>query len=191
MNKSRKKMTGYTLLEIVIAMAIMSAVMGMIYMIYGSGKDLYETKVYQTDLQAQARQAMDFMVKELRQATRTSSHNPSPDLSIPSAPNNKQVQFYLPEMVNGTAVMDTGELDWDTNNMIRYQYIPGQKELRRNDGGNLTTLCRDVTDVRFFDTTLDPSLGLQEIKIVLSLSKTTPRQHTISLNLTSLVRLRN
>ncbi|MFA5038339.1 MAG: prepilin-type N-terminal cleavage/methylation domain-containing protein [Candidatus Omnitrophota bacterium] len=183
---------GFTLIEIVISTAILTGILAMVYMIYGSGKDLYETKIYQTDMQAQGRLAMDGMTRELRLATRTSTQNPSPNAVIPSSPNNKQIHFYLPRMANGTAVLDTdGDLEWDTNNMIRYQYVPGQKELRRNEGGNPVVLARNVTDVQFFDTGIDPSLGLQELKIILSLTRTTPRQRVINLNLTSIVRLRN
>lgn len=189
----RKRRNGLTLIEILVATVISTVVIAMIYAIYQSGNDLWETKRYQTDLQAAARLALNEMAAELKEATRTSTQNPSPNLSIPSQPNNKDITFCLPGDKDGNGLITdaNGLIEWITNNPIQYQYIPGQKKLRRLEGGQQRILSNDVTDVQFIDNGIDSSLYLTELKIILTLTKTTPRQRTLSITQSARVRLRN
>lgn len=186
-------MRGFTLFEILVASVIFVMVMGISYSIYISGYDAWDTAVYQTDLQAQARLALNFMVQELRNATRTSTQNPSPNLSIPSTPNNKTMMFYLPEDKDGDGLItdSNGQIEWNTSDAIHYQYIPGLKVLRRLEKGVQRIFAQDVSDVQFIDMDIDSSLHMDELRIVLSLNKTTPRQRNISITLSSIVALRN
>lgn len=190
----QKNNSGFTLVEVLVATTILIMVVGIMYGIYSAGQDIWEAARYQADLQAQARRAMDFMVSELRNTTRTSTQNPSPNISIPSKPNNKELFFYLPEYdeINARPVLNAnGNMKWATNNQIKYQYIPGQRELRRLEKGQHRILARDVSNVEFIDRSIDSSLFINEVNIILTLNKTTPRQKNISVTLTSTVRLRN
>ena len=189
----QKADTGFTLIEILVASVIFILALGIIYNTYFSGLDIWEVGRYQAELQAQARIALNYMVSELRNATRTSTQNPSPNLSIPSVPNNKNMAFYLPHDLDddGFITDANGDIEWETSNRIEYQYIPGQKELRRLEKGVQRILARDVTDIQFIDINIDPTLSINELRIVLALSKTTPRQRNISITLSSIVALRN
>jgi len=189
----RKANLGFTLVEILVVSVIFIVVLGIMYGIYISGLDVYETGSYQADLQAQARIALNYMVSELRNATRISIQNPSPNLSIPSVPNNKQIYFYLPEDKDhdGLITDANGQIEWDTNNKIHYQYIPGQKIIRRLEKGKEIIFARDVSDVQFIDIDIDHALSINELKIILTLNKITPRHRNISVTLTSIVALRN
>ena len=189
----QKDNPGFTLVEILVASAIFIATLGIIYGIYFSGLDIWEIGRYQAELQAQARIALNNMVSELRNATRTSTQNPSPNLSIPSTPNNKNIYFYLPEDKNNDGLItdSDGNIEWNTNNLIEYQYIPGQKVLRRLEKDVQTILAQDVTDVQFIDIDIDPTLFINELRIILTLGKTTPRQRNISITLSSTIALRN
>ncbi len=184
---------GFTLIEVLVASSIFVVVLGMIYSSYRAGLDLWENAESTTDLESQARQAMTFMVSELRNATRTSTQNPSPNANITSGPNLKQIDFVLPEDANGDGYItdSNGAIEWDTNTHIQYKFIPGQHYLRRQEPGQQRVLAYNVSDVQFFDITSDATLALNEIKIVLTLSKTTPRGHTLTFTLTSVVKLRN
>lgn len=184
---------GFTLTEVLIAIAIFVLALGAMMNIYISGIRTWETTRELADLQAQARLAMNTMVTELRNATRTSTQNPSPNLTIPSAPNNKNINFRLPGDNNGDGFLTdaNGDIEWDTNNPIDYQYIPGQMTLRRLEKGMQTILSRDVQDVQFIDVTIDPTLSIYELRIILALQKTTARQRNITVTLSSFVRLRN
>lgn len=188
-----KRNVGFTLVEVLFASAISIMVLGIMYGSYISSFETVEIASEQADLQAQARIALRYMISELRNATRTSTQNPSPNLSIPSEPNNKQIQFYLPEDKDedGLITDANGQIEWGTNNMIRYQYIPGQKELRRLEKGEHKIFARNVSDVQFIDIDIDSSLAIDELKIVLTLGKTTKKNRNLSVTLTSIVALRN
>ena len=188
-----KKKRGFTLVEALVASSIFLVILSIMYGIYASGLDIWGTGRYKAELQAAARLALERMVSELRQTTRTSTQNPSPNLTIPSVPNNKQVLFYLPQDKNGDGYITdaNGNVEWDTNSQIRYRYVPGQKELRRDVGGEHIVLAQDVLDVQFFDITVDPTLAIDEVRINLTLEKMTPRQRRISVTLSSVVALRN
>ncbi|HNX81876.1 MAG TPA: prepilin-type N-terminal cleavage/methylation domain-containing protein [Candidatus Omnitrophota bacterium] len=184
---------GFTLVEVLIASAISIIVLASIYSSYRAGLDLWENAENTVDLESQARRAMTSMVSELRNATRTSTQNPSPNASITSGPNLKQMDFVLPEDKNGDGYITdaSGAVEWATSNHIQYKFIPGQKYLRRQEQGDLQVLAYDVSNVQFFDITSDPTLSLNEIRIVLTLTKTTPRKRTMTFTLTSVVKLRN
>ena len=188
-----KSNSGLTLVEVLMASAIFVVLAALLYGVYFSGLDIWETARFQADLQAQARLALNFMVSELRNATRTSTQNPSPNLSIPSTPNNKQIHFYLPEDKdkNGLITDANGSIEWATNNQIDYQFIPGQHLLRRLEKGEKKILAEDVADLQFIDIGIDPTLAVNELKIILTLNTTTPRQRMISVTLSAVVALRN
>jgi prepilin-type N-terminal cleavage/methylation domain-containing protein len=185
---------GFTLVEVMIASAISLMAISMIFGIFASGKDVFEVKRAQADLQARGRQAMDMMTRELRSATRTSNQTPSPNLDVPSTPNNKQVDFYLPldKDSNGYITSNaTGLIEWDTNSKVQYQYIPGQEWLRRLVNGDQTTIAWNVTDIRFIDADIDNSLYNNELKIILTLKQATAKGRTLNMTFTSMVKLRN
>ncbi|HTY44476.1 MAG TPA: prepilin-type N-terminal cleavage/methylation domain-containing protein [Patescibacteria group bacterium] len=184
---------GFTLIELLVGMVIFLIGLGLIYAIYFSGQDIWELERTKLDMQAGARTAATQMANELRRTTRTSTQGPSPNAVIPAAPNNTQITFYLPRDADGDTIPDVANdlIIWNINNPIVYRYVPAQKELRRLENGIEKVLARDVTDVRFFDANIDGSLLLNEIKVVLSLGKTTAKNRTVAFSLTSMVRLRN
>jgi len=189
----QRNKSGFTLVEIIIAASIFVIAIGMMYGVYISGVDIYDIARYQAELQAQARYALNYMVSELLNATRTSTQDPSPNLSIPSKPNNKSIHFRLPEDKDGDGLItdSDGNIEWNTNDPIDYQYIPGQKVLRRLEKGEQIILARDVEGVQFIDIDIDSTLGINELKIILTLTKTTPRGRDVSVTLCGIVRLRN
>jgi prepilin-type N-terminal cleavage/methylation domain-containing protein len=191
MQKNRN--SGFTLVEVVIASFVLVIAMGMMYNTYLSGSKVWENARESADLQAEARWAMNYMVAELRNATRTSTNNPSPNLSIPSHPNNKSIIFYLPQDKDNDGLItdSSGAIEWGTNNAIHYQHVPGQNLLRRLEKGVQTSLSQDVSDVQFIDASIDSSLSIYELRIILALNKTTKRQRNLSITLSAIVRLRN
>lgn len=186
--------SGFTLTEMLVATFISVIAISIIYATYSSGNTLWENKRYQIDLQAKGRLAMQEMLSELKNATRTSTQNPSPNINIPSHPNNKSIHFYLPLDNDGDGYITdaNGDIEWNTSNQIQYQYVPGQNLLRRNEGGgNQKDILRDVTDIQFIDNSIDNSLFLDEIKIVFTLTATTPHQRTITMTFSGMAKLRN
>lgn len=191
-----KNTSGFTLIEVLIASALTIMVVAIIYSIYAAGSDIWEIKRYQTDLKAQGRQAISEVVTELRKTTRTSPKAPSPNLVIPASPNNNNITFYLPQVTNNSVVTNAtdGSITWDMNNTIRYVFDSAAKVVRRletiDPAGN-RTMAHDVTNIQFIDNSINGSLYLDELKVLLTLAKTTPRQRNISTTLSTVIKLRN
>ncbi|MCM8788083.1 MAG: hypothetical protein NC935_08575 [Candidatus Omnitrophica bacterium] len=187
------KKNSLSLIEVVISSGIIITIFFLVYNWYFSTTNLTETTKIKTELQAKARYAMQFMINELKNTTRTSTQNPSPNLVIPSKPNNKSVHFYLPkkDSKGDINLTDDNNIEWDSDNQIKYEYIPGQKILRRLEKGNQKILANYVTDVQFIDHNIESSLALNEVKIILTLSKETKKNRNVELTLTGIVNLRN
>jgi len=154
------------------------------------GRHFWQTTIFKSELQLDGQQAIDYMVTELRNTTRTAGTKP-PDINIPAA--GTSIKFYLPTDIdgNGLIVDATGNTEWATGGPIQYQYVPGQNQLRRLEGGNQRILANNVSSVTFDDQSTDGSLNRDEIKISLTLQKTTTQEGPISVFLVSIIKLRN
>ena len=176
------------------ATAISVIMFGMLYGVYSSGVNIWEISSSQTDLQAQARNVLNFMSSELKNAT---MHHASANLiiPIPTDPTNTKhsIRFCLPVYTSGSVSIDAnGETVWDTANFIDYQIIPAQKQLIKYVAGiEQRVIANDVSGVQFIDATIDTSLLLNELRIIITLNKTTPKQRNVSITLSTTVALRN
>ncbi len=191
--KGRRIQNGFTLVEVLLATAILVVISAIMMSFLIQGSSLWQFITNQSDLRSTARNAMNYMTQELRNSTRTSSEIPSVNLSIPSTPNNNSVDFYLPRDLdgNGYIIDSLGATEWDKSNKIQYQYVPGLKELRRLEKGNQYIIARDVATIEFEDHSINPVLRNNELKIILTLERLTPQKRTVSTTLTSVVKLRN
>ena len=191
-NNTHDRQRGLVLVEIMMVAGIMIIVSTLIFQFFAQGVDAWELSSYQGDLHTHAALAMEEMVKELRVATRTAVATP-PKISIPAAPGNTQIWFYLPRDLdaNGLIIDAAGNVEWDNNNVIQYQFVPASRQLQRVAGANLRVLANDVTAVTFNDQTSDATLLANEVKISLTLQKTTPHRRVITVSSTSVVKLRN
>jgi type II secretory pathway pseudopilin PulG len=180
----RKKVLGlsaFSLVEVLVASFIFTILGSLVALYLAQGIQSWEVGITQADLQAQARPAMDKMLRELKNATRTDAGIPSPQLSIPAAPDNNSITFYLPQDQDGdgTIIDATGNIEWNTDNPIKYQRDASLNQLIRtveDDTGNVLSreiLCTDVSSVEFIDASIDSSLFLNELKIILDLQKIT------------------
>lgn len=184
---------GFTLIEVLVAASILVVISAIMLSFFIQGLNLWQLITNQSDLRSIARNAMNYMTQELRKATRTSSEIPSPNLSIPSKPNNNSIDFYLPIDIdgNGLIIDSIGATEWDKSNKIQYQYVPGQKQLRRLENGNQYIIANNVALIEFEDNSINSALYNNELKIILTLERLTPQNRTVSVTLTSIVKLRN
>lgn len=192
--QKQKKERGFTLVEVMVASLIFLIALGTILNIYISGSEVYENNKIQTDLQAQTRLALNFMSGELANATKTTAPigQSPPNISIPAAPGNNTMTFYLPVFVQDpitfkprVSISAGGIIVWDSANPIVYQYNAGNRTLLRTVGGTQTVVARDVASVQFTNA------SSFEVMVALTLSKNTPRGRSISSTLSSIIRLRN
>lgn len=191
--RSIRTKDGFTLAEVLMAASILAVIGAIMLSFLIQGLNLWQVITTQSDLRSDARNAMNYMTQELRKTTRTSEDS-SVHLHIPSKPNNTSVDFYLP--VDGAddnlLIIDaTGVTEWDESNKIQYQYVPGLKRLRRLEKGNQYIIANNVASIEFEDHDINLALYDNELKIILSLEKLTPQKRTVSVSLTSIVKLRN
>lgn len=194
MNVKRiKGKRGFILTEVLIAASILVIISAIMLPFFIQGSNLWHLITNQSDLRSIARNAMNYMTQELRKATRTSSEIPSPNLSIPSKPNNNSLDFYLPTDIdgNGLIIDSIGATEWDKSNKIQYQYVPGQKQLRRLEEGNQYIIANNVALIEFEDNSINPALYNDELKIILTLERLIPQNRSVSVTLTSIIKLRN
>jgi Tfp pilus assembly protein PilW len=184
---------GFSLAELMVAVFIFTVISSVMLLFFIQASNLWQQITNQSDLRSAARNAINFMSQELRSATRTSTANPSPNVVIPSAPNNNSLDFYLPFDTdgNGSIIDALGITEWDTNNKIQYQYVPSLKRLLRLEASNQHIIANDVSNIEFQDHDIDLSLSNEELRIVLTLERIIGLNRTASITVTSIVKLRN
>lgn len=188
---------GFTLVETIICIAIFAVISGVIYLFFMVGIGSWEIGTMRTDLQAQARIAMDTMVGELKNATR---NHLSRGITILPSPSNTNIIFYLPDTnTDDEIIIDAnGEIKWPDNDAdyIEYKYLADVKQLVREDRqvrdgvASARILANDLSSIEFIDAGIDASLYLDEVNIALTLEKATPRRN-LSFSMRSTVKLRN
>lgn len=181
-----------------VTIAVFAVISAVVYLFFMVGVGSWHIGTTRTDLAAQARQAMDAMVEELKNATR---NHPARGITIMPAPNNTNIIFYLPERdANGDVILDAdGETKWPDNDAdyIEYKYLTATRQIVREnrqvrDGiDQPRVLANNVTNLEFIDAGIDGSLFMNELNIVLDLEKTTPRGRVLSFTMRSTVKLRN
>ncbi|MBN2097075.1 MAG: prepilin-type N-terminal cleavage/methylation domain-containing protein [Candidatus Omnitrophica bacterium] len=189
---------GLTLIEALVSIAIFTVVVGVIYLFFMVGIGSWELGSARTDLQAQARSAVDIMVAELKNVNRG---NPSRGITILPAPNNDKITFYLPDIdINGAVIIGAGgDIQWpvDDAEYIEYKYLLNSKQLVREDKAvrdgitEAGVIANEVSGISFIDAGIDGSLYADEVNIVLNLEKTNLRGRTLSFSMRAAVKLRN
>lgn len=190
------KQDGFTLVEVAVSVGIFCIISAVMLSFFIQGTALWQLVINQSDARSVARNTMNYLTKELQNATRTSelsAHPNPPNLVIPSSPNNTSVDFYLPvdNDGNGFIIDAIGDTEWDLNNKIQYQYVPGLKILRRLEKGNQYIIARNVSSIEFEDKSINPALHNNEVRIILTLERAIQQNRTILITLTSIVKLRN
>ena len=163
-------MKGFSLVELLISTLIMSVMVLGIYGVLNIGDKTYNHDMALLDLQQQVRQAMDGMVKELKQS-KTSV--------ITISGGGARIDFKVPTDITTSPVTYT-------NDFIAY-YLSGNQVLREYPVGTTTVLANDISALLF-------SLSSEVLTVQLSAQKTI-RDRVMAFPLTGLltqkVRLRN
>ncbi len=192
MTTPRQRVQGFTLIETMVVGTIFLS-MGLVAVMWLNGaSDLWWTTNTQAEVRESVHLAVNRVAAELRSSTRTAAGSP-PNTSIPAAPGNTTMTCYLPADLDGNGkITDAiGNTEWDNANPVQYVYVPAQRQLQRVQGAQQVVLANDVLSVRFDDASIDPSLSTNEIRISLTLQKTSPQQRTVSATSTEIVKLRN
>lgn len=192
MTRRRQQQTGLGLVEFLVASGIVAVGSFMLLGFLLNQVDFLETSGASTEVRSWAQLAVNTVGQEVRHATRTGAGSP-PNISIPAAPNNTSVTLYVAtdQDGNGTITDAAGNIEWDGANPIQYLYVPAGRQLVRIEGGLTRVVANNVTDARFEDQTMDVSLKDDELKMRLTLERTTLHQRTVSATTTTIIKLRN
>lgn len=166
-----KLVWGFTLVEILVTFAILSFIMGGIFAVFNVADMSWNQDTGTLWLQQQARQAMDGMIREIRQAKKEAGR------PVTITAGNETLAFYIPGISNPVSY-------YLENNQIVREHPAGTKKILANDIGNLSFCCwhNGVCDA------VCSNFNIIEIKLT---ATKTVRQRPLSFNLTEEVRLRN
>lgn len=185
-------MRGFTLIESLIVAVILAALFGVTTQFFIQTSNVWQSTTTESDLRLAARSAIEDMSNDLRYATRVSNQTPSPNISIPSKPNNINLTFYLPN--ESTRYDSNGNIIWETgnSNMIVYQRNATANTLEKISGSNAPEVVAcNVTGVEFEDVSINNALYNDEVRVILVLQKTTPLKKNITVSLSSIINLRD
>lgn len=178
------ELRGWTLLELVMSASILLVVIAAVLNFLSLQTDFWEYSTTQTDVRSDLEHAMDAMARELRSAQRVTPGS-SPSITIPNAPDNTTMTLYVPTAVDSS----TGIITWSS--AIQYTYDPASQQLRRVQDGITRILASNVTSAAFTDKAIDSTLYSNEVKVAVTLQRTTPHQRAVTVNASTIVRLRN
>ncbi|MCQ9206179.1 MAG: prepilin-type N-terminal cleavage/methylation domain-containing protein [Omnitrophica bacterium] len=161
--KELKRKLGFTLIEVLISVAITSMAVVFIFTLFNRGNALFQQEIVLLDLQQNVRLAMDGMSREIRQAT------PLVNVSITGIPGNNMIQFNVIGANQKVAYFLNG-----SNQIIRQNPPGGADKILAHFIGNLTF-----------------SLNTNVITLGINATKTDNKGRVLIFSLNQKVRLRN
>ena len=180
---------GFALMELLVAGSILFVAGTVLSGFFLKHVDALELATHQNDLRTQVQIALQSITKQLRHGTRAGAAR----AVIPAPPNNTQIQWYRPADLDGNGVIvdASGAIEWDLANPVTYRYVAATRQLERRQGAAVEILANDVSAASFEDQAMDPSLNANEVRIRLTLQRTTPQRRVVSAPASAIVQLRN
>ena len=153
---------GFTLIEVVIALALSMVTVGAIYIIYLGQVKSQVVREDKLDMQQHARVAMDLIVRELRMAGYDPRHvNQDNNLS-----NDFDGISYHPTQLEVRADLNGNGGPTDSNESIRFSHDPATFTLRRDTGGGRQPLAEHIESfsIKYFDHHGQPTTDSKHIR---------------------------
>jgi len=187
-----RKTDAFTLTELMVVVGILSVVGGLAFELLSHLSDFWDVATTQADLRSLDQAAVNMMTRDLVNATRKGAGSP-PNLVIPPLPGNTSVQFYLPTDLdgNGLIIDGMGNIEWDMITPVQFQYVAAARQVLRVRGATTQVVAQNVQSATFNDQSTDPSLYSDEVRIQLTLQRMTPRQRSVTVSSSTVVKLRN
>jgi prepilin-type N-terminal cleavage/methylation domain-containing protein len=140
---------GFTLVEILVTVAILGAVMVILSTIMMSSNRTHRKTVRQAEIQTDLRQAIDLIAAELRQAGADSA-----SVGILPVVYADSVQVHVRADLNSNGTIQTAEPSED----ITYSYNTGSGSIMRNPGTGAVVMLPNVTamQLRYFNAANQP-----------------------------------
>jgi MSHA biogenesis protein MshO len=152
---------GYTLLEAIVTLLLLSVVLLGVYGVLQTGNTVFMKDITLLDMQQQSRNALDRIVREVRQAS-------SQDIDVNFSGTNDRLSFKIPQIPTGT--------------LIRY-YLSGANLVREYPAGTIVTVASNIDYLKFDATGALLTINARASKTIYS--------NPVSFLLKTKVRLRN
>jgi len=175
-NSTEKGVQGFTLVELLIAMAITLVVIGSLASTFISQRKTYNVQEQITEMQQTARAAMDMISREVKMA--------GYDPDFPRIFGTVSGIFGIPYSATQLAIRADLNEDGDTSDThenITYTYDSTDKQIDRNTGGGAQAFAENIQSFTFqyYDidgntTTTDADIRQIEITITARTSKPDP-----------------
>ena len=173
-----KKCRGFTLIELLEAVFLFSIISAAIFSVLTTGRNSFDSEESQIGVQQAARNGLDSMIKELRQA------GVSTITGVPAdGANYNSITFQIP------AAIDAAGITWSSNIQYALGGLNGA-QLIKTQSGNQRVLANNISALAFNRSAANPNV----VNLSITAQKNTfpgftARQSAITLN--SQVRVRN
>ena len=181
---------GFTLFETLLVSGILVILLAALMLASTEMRGLFYASDVLATFQHEARLAINSMATDIR---RTSLSQITITQDYPVAGTDR-LQFYLPadSDKDGVPDMSAGSLVWDPNVVtIEAEVVGTEMRLIRTQGADTEVLADNLKSITFIDNSINSSLFIDEVNIILELEKTAGTGKTFSISLTSIVNLRN
>jgi len=192
--KRFKNSFGMSFLEMMVSIAIFTVIMSSIFTVIYTGRLYWRVGSSQIDAQQQARQAISYMAKELRQ-TRAGTGRVGGGAAVAILENlptddnpYTSVTFRIPQDTTGDGnVLDSNGWIVEWSDKITYS-LNGTQLIRSTDTGSSKVLANNITTLQFTRSSVAPLL----IKIRVVSNKVIPGTgENVNVPISTWVRLEN
>ncbi|GJL51577.1 MAG: hypothetical protein NPIRA01_28040 [Nitrospirales bacterium] len=155
---------GFTLIEVVMALALSTLTLGAIYAIYSSQVSAQVVRENTLDMQQHVRAAMDVMAHELKMA----GYDPR-QVNQDNSPHNDFIGIaYHPTQLHIKADLNGNGNPTDSNESIQYSHDQATLTLRRDTGGGRQPLAEHIEtfSIQYFDRNGAPTIDSNQIRQV-------------------------
>jgi type II secretory pathway component PulJ len=180
---------GLTLVELMVTASLLAAVGLATAQFLTTQTDFFHLSLNRMNIEDQLRIGFNQIATELAQATRSEPATAQSARVVDA----QTLQFYLPadEDGDGTIVDAVGDTEWDTDNLITYQFDADENQLERVDNNGTRVLINDVAAVQFDDQDTDGTLYASEIRLQVTLQRTTITGRVVEAESTRIIHLKN
>jgi len=189
--KNNFNLTGVTLVELLVSIVVVVIITGVLFGILFGMLNISDLGSEGSKLQQQAREAMRFMITELKSSNKDK-------IILSTGPYSPTISFYLPQDIDGDGTIinsTTGNIEWNPNLYTYDKQISsfGIGQLVRSGGGEPNRILASYVDsILFANHDIDSNLTLDELRIILKVKKNIARsQRPVEFQLDGIVRLRN